>query len=548
MASKNLSPNNIALLNELINVKRISDLEEVPHGIDDSSVIDQTMLYNSYVLTSTYLDSSSRYANYKLKMSELTDYLQELGSARLDEFQNKFNEFIQNLIDNTTTDSSFIRFEAKDNVTANSYTINPIYSEIQTGEFGFAYSDDGTSSYAYTDILKSGIVTADVLEEYVRNTVGRILGVPNTPAAVSEAMDSVIEFVDWFKGYVRGDTSYGSLGQLISTIESKDAEVKDLSYAYTVENRELAYSYVESSYNNLYNGISTQLENLEILSAGTNISIDTDKKINCDIDIDTTGNKSFIINGKKYALSMTDGKLKIGEFEDPYVLFEVSFSGISSSEYEIDENSGGSNIEITLTPTSKNCTVTDKSSNWFSNLPNELTKNQQYTCTVSYLKNTPTTFEITLTEIDDSVGNSNEFGHTELATWTKTITKKYNKRGVWIFTSTNDITTDIFSLNNSRDLTSTGTTISVKKKLTWTAASKINTSINIGAGNEYVFVLIPSDWINSTYKFYWNSDFGETPNLKCSTVALYTTNETYYLYRSVERQTGNSFTVEYTKK
>ena len=197
--TKNLTADKIAKLQELVNVKRISDLDE----FTELNSTDSSFLDNSYMVTSSY--TSNNYINYKLKLRKIIQYLQDTSDSRLNDIINRFEEFVNELE----------------------------YSEITQNIVPFDDSEYGTS-YAYTDALTPGLVTGNVLEQYVRNTMGRILGVPNTPAYVSEAMDSISEFVDWFKGFSTNDDNYQSLLDLINNMVNVDENNNTITSGSTI--------------------------------------------------------------------------------------------------------------------------------------------------------------------------------------------------------------------------------------------------------------------------------------------------------------------------
>ena len=330
MANK-LNPELIQNIAELTNVKKISDLpiiDVIEKDNETENIRTSQQFNNSYLLSSTLIEDNSqvggRYFNYRVKLNEVTDYLSTLSDANLSVFKKTFDFFVDSLKNNTK--NSYVEFiPANDTIytenTINnySYTFKYNLSEVHDEVIGFSYSyiegiGEQVSTYSYTNVLTNGLVTNATLEKYVRNSIATILGVPSTPAAVSEAIDSVIEFVDWFKGYVRNDTEYGSLQNLINTIESKDAKVLDSAYSYVIKNKELSYPYTETSYNKLYGTLNNALNNINIKpKAGTNISIGEDNSINCEIGIST--NNSITINGTTFSLTIDEtGKFGFSEY------------------------------------------------------------------------------------------------------------------------------------------------------------------------------------------------------------------------------------------
>ena len=551
-STKTLTANKIAQLNELVNVRKISDLSEAPDILDGG---DSSVLYNSYVLTSTYLSNSSKYINYKLKLNKLTDYLNGVGHDEIEAFKINFNNFISNLVENTRT--SYIRFEKveREGADANelnySYTITPNYSTINQ----IASYFDEDHKYVYTDQLTEGLITNDVLEQYVRDTMGRILGVPNTQAAVDDAINSVIEFIDWFKDYEKNEDG---LRALINRIDAKDSEIVNSYQAADqsiITNYNAADNKIINSYTNADTKIITSYQDAD---ANLQQQINDINTAMGDLDVPVKGvdnehTKSFIIGSTQYTLKLiSSGMLLIDELNDTYVDFDwVSGypdpSSIGSKEYDKDGTGTTDTKSITLKfKVNKDGYVDGSSSNWGSTYTNgyAITANIEYKFETSYTVNTSKTFSIKITENALSQQDIS-FGHTAQSK-NYSITNQYTKFGVWIFSSTSEITSDVFSLNGSLELTATNVTINNVKKLLWANKTSISDTIDIGNSNEYVYVLIPSNWITPSYKFFWGgSTTPEDANLVCNTVKLYSNDKVYYLYRSLRIQTGNEFKVEY---
>ena len=122
------------------------------------------------------------------------------------------------------------------------------------GSYGFTYyigSDEKEHELTYTNGLTAGLVTNVTLEKYVRNSIATLLGVPSTPAYVTEAIDSVVEFVEWFKGYTKDKDG---LSELIRKIKEKDEEIIS---SYTAADNALR-SYINSKINDLDTTINAE--------------------------------------------------------------------------------------------------------------------------------------------------------------------------------------------------------------------------------------------------------------------------------------------------
>ena len=352
MANK-LNPELVKNISDLMTVKKISDLpiiDVIDKDNETTKIQTSQQFNNSYLLSSTLLEDNSyvggRYFNYRVKLNEVTEYLSTLSDANLAAFKQTFNFFVDSLKNNT--ENSYVQFApANDTIdTENadnnySYTFRYKLSEVLDDVIGFTYNitSDGIeeiSAYSYTNVLTEGLVTNATLEKYVRNSIANILGVPSSPAQLSEAIDSVIEFVNWFKGYSK---EKDGLTELIRKITEKDDEIiSSYTNAYnalnlridTTNSRIDDLDIIKNAEEGKYitgiqqkDGLITNITSKQITiseveglqSAIDNIGIDA--PIN---GVSTDGN-SFTAGGTKYTLTVDkDKKLKFVE----YVLMSIS--------------------------------------------------------------------------------------------------------------------------------------------------------------------------------------------------------------------------------
>lgn len=352
MANK-LNPELVKNISDLMTVKKISDLpiiDVIDKDNETTKIRTSQQFNNSYLLSSTLLEDNSyvggRYFNYRVKLNEVTEYLSTLSDANLAAFKQTFNFFVDSLKNNT--ENSYVQFApANDTIdTENadnnySYTFRYKLSEVLDDVIGFTYNitSDGIeeiSTYSYTNVLTEGLVTNATLEKYVRNSIANILGVPSSPAQLSEAIDSVIEFVNWFKGYSK---EKDGLTELIRKITEKDDEIiSSYTNAYNalnlridttnsrIDDLDITKNAEEGKYITgiqQKDGLITNITSKQITiseveglqSAIDNIGIDA--PIN---GVATDGN-SFTAGGTKYTLTVDkDKKLKFVE----YVLMSIS--------------------------------------------------------------------------------------------------------------------------------------------------------------------------------------------------------------------------------
>ena len=345
MANK-LNPELVQNIAELTNVKKISDLpiiNVIDKDNETETIRTSQQFNNSYILSSTLLEDNSqvggRYFNYRVKLNEVTEYLRTLSDANLAVFRNTFDFFVNSLKSNT--ENSYVQFAPANDIidyenpdNNYSYTFKYKLSEVLDGAYGFTYyigSDEKEHELTYTNVLTSGLVTNVTLEKYVRNSIATLLGVPSTPAYVTEAIDSVVEFVEWFKGYTKDKDG---LSELIRKIKEKDEEIIS---SYTAADNALR-SYINSKIN--YLDSTTNAEpGKYIIGIEQNdglITNVTSKQITIDeveglqsaldnIDAPVTGvaddGNSFSSGSKKYTLIVDENKkLKFVE----YILMTIS--------------------------------------------------------------------------------------------------------------------------------------------------------------------------------------------------------------------------------
>lgn len=544
MAEK-LNVDTIKRISELTTVKKISDLQTIPIIENVNGTYVTTQQYNnSYLLSSTYFpDNTSygRYINYKVKISDVTYYLSTLGSEDLNSFKTTFNNFINNLCKNT--ENSYVQLVQNQDDTDNeySYTFKYRLSQVIPNEvIGFSYSYiEGTgeqlSTYAYTNALKPGLVNHETLEQYVRSAISRILGVPSSPTQLSEAIDSVIEFVDWFKGYVRNDTSYGSLQNLINTIESKDSKVLDSTYSYVIQNKELSYAYVESSYNLLYSTIQ-------------NIDVDAPVKGVSTINKITIGNVTYI-------LDLDDNKnLQLSVDIDNFVPFSISVSGGSTTDYESYTYINGINNISLIATANKECTWNNwTTSNASVEESTQSNNGKTLTATGSHsdigycLSNVSFSWKVSALHMPTQ--DEYNHGHTNTEnSGEKTVSVKYtfNKFKSGVFASPQGIDEISF------------TEISYQPQIitayggSWQTVSALPSSFgsfDVNSSNEtcYIYFLLPSNFVVSGKGFKWTGDEGmaETPGqANIRTLKLYNNTKNYTLFRS-ENKYPNSQSINF---
>lgn len=541
-----LNPELVQNIAELTNVKKISDLpiiDVIEKDNETEKIRTSQQFNNSYLLSSTLLEDNSqvggRYFNYRVKLNEVTDYLSTLSDANLSAFKQTFDFFVDSLKKNT--ENSYVQFiPANDTIDTNetvnnySYTFKYNISDVLDEVIGFTYTiTDGieeVSTYSYTNVLTDGLVTNVTLEKYVRNSIATILGVPSSPAYVSEAIDSVIEFVDWFKGYTKDKDG---LNELITRIDAKDAEIitsytaADTAINTRIDNLDADASAQEKQFitgfkqtDGKINSVTrrqieaSDISGLEDTIAGShglsgkNISVDENNYINCYIDIDTTNNNNKLTIGTTdYFLTLSnDGKLSFSKYTP------IDLTNITSSK-TFEYNSGAQTFMVSAKPT-KECTIVDKWEN--DNESSNITYTANSTISASVTSYYSTSYTLTVKETDSN--------H---ATKSATVNVNYTTYSYWCGVSVNDTITSIDTLTRS-------TTLNTGKP----DRIYFNNSMFNGE-SAYIYFAIKSSV--STFYFTTGTNDTQTPggiiHLGTITIPRYN-NMSFNLYRSDEKQSG----------
>ena len=527
----------------IYNVKTITSLKEITDVSD-------RVLNSSYGIFSYDNDETNRYVSHKVKFSTITDEALKKTWPWIEKLKNELQFFVENLwISYEPTymwvNKSPILFHGPGgNYTYLSYNfhITPIFAYLIQDLESYVVSylpEDNTYSYIYSYDVSPGLVNHNVLQDYVNNTIERILGVPNTPEAVEEAINSVQEFINWFKGYVSSDTSYGSLQYLINTIENKDEYIRQLSYAFTLETMnqinqtidELDYNYTAPE-NHYFTGIK-QVN-------GKITEITTEEVIGGEVDIDEDNN-SITVGNIQYTLSKnSDGLLGL------YQYIPLSLNVTNKTEnFEIDTYPQ----TIALTVTASGTYPVISENGW-------TTSSGDYT--VSSNSNSGKTFTASGT-----TGNSNDQGtftitikeNTENNPIQKTATRtvKFDQKQYFLGYSTSSIFTfsnSIFKTNIENTFNSNNGGIFAKGLSLDSVANGVQHTPPSNIGPVYWYLVIPQTVNINTIYFGTGSQKalgqGGWKQLKINdddsqnnlTIKQYSNNTQYNVYRSI-----NAFSV-----
>lgn len=509
----------------LYNVKTITSLDEITD-------ISDNILNSSYGIFSYDDEKKSRYISHKVKMSTITDEALKKVMPWIDKLKNEFSYFIENLwisyeptyMNVTKSEKRFVGPGGQYTYLSYNFHISPLFSYLETDYDNYVVSyipgSDNEYTYLYSYEITPGLINHVVLQDYVNNTIDRLLGAPNTPEDLDAAINSIQEFVNWFKGYAIDNPDYGSLEYLINKIESNDEhilqlsydytdkkceETLDLSYAYTLLNRELAYDYA-----NTHSGGGGGGANY---NAGNNISIDNNT-INCYIGIDSNINK-LSISGTQYSLTIDEnGKLGFTQYTP------INLTNITSAQH-FEHDSGSHTITLSAKPT-KNCVVTNKWENDEAGL--SYTAESTISTSVIVSNNTESRFDLTVKELDNN------------ATKTAEVNIKYD---MFVPYAT------LYSENDNETVTSFNHKFESAEWPNWNIKDATITSSSHIEGTHpdnnrmmYFYFLIPNGQYDAEYirnHFFRNGSAIGGGFVYRNQCTVYSNNKKYYLYRTSDK-------------
>ena len=537
MANK-LNPELVQNIAELTNVKKISDLpiiDVIEKDNETENIRTSQQFNNSYLLSSTLIEDSSqvggRYFNYRVKLNEVTDYLSTLSDANLSAFKKTFDFFVDSLKNNTK--NSYVEFipandtiDTENAINNYSYTFKYNLSEVHDEVIGFSYSyiegiGEQVSTYSYTNVLTNGLVTNATLEKYVRNSIATILGVPSTPTALSEAIDSVIEFVDWFKGYTKDKDG---LNELLTKIDNKDKEIiasytaADTEINARIDNLDVNATAVEKQYITGFtqeNGLIKNVTRSEIgISDVTGLS-DAINNINVDVPIDgvSTDENSFTAGGTKYTLVVDENK-------------KLKFVKYTNTSVSVVNGYNGTSLEFDSTATEQQKTFKVKSNNAFTSenvhwyTGNSGTSAATETVT-NDLNNKTSQIVVAQNGNTTIIRRCNISDGTTNAT-SSAITLNFNMFRLWIFQSSSPT----FTINIDSGTHKPSNITNIIHNDIYSNEPEITTETT---SDGYVYILMLTSW--NTKDFYFGSTFPETRSAK-ATYNIYSDNKGYTLYRS----------------
>lgn len=339
----------------LYNVRTITSLEQI-------NDISENVLNSSYAVFAYDNDRTKRYVSHKVKFSDIMDEAFKRSWTYIDVLRDELEYFLHNLdlkfnetylnIVKKPIDNGF--HDWHNQRLSYFFTINPIISELieEPNSYIVSYIPEhtvdgviipGEYSYLHSSYLTPGLISYTVLQDYIDNTLERLMGVPMTKEQQDQAINSLQEFVNWFTNYTYTDEEYGNLQRLIDTMDRKDENVRLLSYAYTDLARELSYAYTASerdSINNTLNGLNFTYSCEEhrfltgIKQVNGKIVEVTDNEGGSNIEVDQNNN-TINVNGTQYTLSMTNGKLGLY----PYTAIAITtHSPNTTRNVEIDSS------------------------------------------------------------------------------------------------------------------------------------------------------------------------------------------------------------------
>lgn len=512
----------------LYNVRTITSLEQI-------NDISENVLNSSYAVFAYDNDRTKRYVSHKVKFSDIMDEAFKRSWTYIDVLRDELEYFLHNLdlrfnktylnIVKEPIDNGF--HDWHNQRLSYFFTINPIISELieEPDSYIVSYIPEhvvdgvivpGEYSYLHSSYLTPGLISYTVLQDYIDNTLERLMGVPMTKEQQDQAINSLQEFVDWFTNYTYTDEEYGNLQRLIDTIDRKDENVRLLSYAYTDLARELSYAYTASerdklstSINNTFNGLNFTYSCEEhrfltgIKQVNGKIVEVTDDEGGSNIEVDQNNN-TINVNGTQYTLSMTNGKLGF----------------VTVSALEFDATGGGSfEYGATLSDTQKQISYT-------------ISKPATVT-----INNTVITSPYIVTSLNNKTNQTITVKAVPADNYppecTDTVSFNFNKYKYWAFVDSSD------SLTSSNVLSMTAKSAIVNGYPT------SRTDFSIGTNeSKYIYVMIKKKSSGSfTFKIGQGTEPGQNTGgmtqIEDNITGIYDNNVKYQLWRSTTVKTAN---------
>ncbi len=525
----------------LYNVRTITSLEQI-------NDISENVLNSSYAVFAYDNDRTKRYVSHKVKFSDIMDEAFKRSWTYIDVLRDELDYFLRNL--NLKFNETYLNIvkEPIDNGfhdwhnqrLSYVFTINPIISKLveEPDSYIVSYIPEhivdgiiipGEYSYLHSSYLTSGLISYTVLQDYIDNTLERLMGVPMTKEQQDLAINSLQEFVNWFTYYTYADKDYGNLQRLINTMDRKDENVRLLSYAYTDLARELSYAYTASerdSINNTLNGLNFTYSCEEhryltgIKQVNGKIVEVTDNEGGSNIEVDQNNN-IITVSGTQYTLSMTDGKLGL------YPYTAINLTNVTSAQH-FERDSGNKTVTLSAKPT-KNCTVIDR---WEDDeAGTTYNAGVAISAPVTITNNSTPTYDLIVKEMDKN------------ATKTASVRVYYDIYSAYIFASNNSNLSQVITSTQTRPQASVAVTDG--KYITSSSAIDLSTTINIGSTAQFIYIVVPTDWVG-TRSPYYGSNFPEATRAENinTNITFYTNNKNYTVIRSNDPLPGN-ITVEF---
>lgn len=528
----------------LYNVRTITSLEQI-------NDISENVLNSSYAVFAYDNDRTKRYVSHKVKFSDIMDEAFKRSWTYIDVLRDEVEYFLHNLdLRFNKTYLNIVKEPIENGFhdwhnqrLSYFFTINPIISELneEPDSYIVSYIPEhivdgvvipGEYSYLHSSYLTPGLISYTVLQDYIDNTLERLMGVPMTKEQQDQAINSLQEFVNWFTNYTYTDEEYGNLQRLIDTMDRKDENVRLLSYAYTDLARELSYAYTASerdklstSINNTFNGLNFTYSCEEhryltgIKQVNGKIIEVTDNEGGSNIEVDQNNN-TISVSGTEYTLSMTNGKLGL------YPYTAINLTNVTSTQH-FERDSGNKTVTLSAKPT-KNCTVTNR---WEDNSAGTTyNAGVAISASVTITNNSTPTYDLTVKETDNN------------GTKTATVKAYYDIYSAYIFASNNSNLSQVITSRQTRPQASVAVTDG--KYITSSSAIDLSTTINIGSTAQFIYIVVPTNWTSSRSPYY-GSNFPETTRPEnIGSATFYTNNTNYTVIRSNDPIPGN-ITVEF---
>lgn len=174
----------ISKLQTLLNVRKISDL----NTLNINSLTDDNAK-NSYIMTTTF--GNNRYENFKIRLNEIIQIIQDNGNASMDELRELFDYYVTNF---RVSDDSQTYLSIDQVVASNDYSNKANYSYVLSARLS-QYLSTGAAEFFSKSAPSDGLVTGNMLSIFLNDFLEWIKGFDKSMTAYSYIQASIVNYI-----------------------------------------------------------------------------------------------------------------------------------------------------------------------------------------------------------------------------------------------------------------------------------------------------------------------------------------------------------------